>query len=447
MARRSIIEITRKPTPRMVDAMRTGAARADGIIDVTADKRTHEGIVGRGMADWVPGYRLGRAGDLTSYCVLIKRGRDYLAKLDAANAPAAPQTAPEPVDTDAPGQQYGGITRADVANGNINIPAPALARAAAFFKMYDAQNPAPTGPQEDTTMSTDRQEIAAAVDNTPAIEPLHPKHFAHMIGTERTETRKVGPGEFVELRYRVTNIRFRGATQYRRACVIVSGRCIEGKPQEGHPNATWFGAYCAETFHSNPIPTPGIDANGRIVTPAADALTDWERDLVAVADTLPVVTGEPSADENAAQEDGDDAPGYTVETTTRVVSYRAEACAFEGEGDHECTDDCTWLDGDSRELESPSTAVDVADEYDLDMFDGDPVAWAVDLISKTDAIEPSVSPLGEELSASEWLSGSYTDPHQGDSRVTETTVRLTDGWTDVQRARVFAEVVAKLRGH
>jgi hypothetical protein len=100
MARRSIIEIHRKPTAVQVRAMRTGLQRKDGIIDVTADKRTHEGIVGRGMADWVPGYKLGRKDDLNSYCVILKRGRDYLAKLDAAAAPAqepvsAPQTAEE----------------------------------------------------------------------------------------------------------------------------------------------------------------------------------------------------------------------------------------------------------------------------------------------------------------------------------------------------------------
>lgn len=254
MARRSIIEIHRKPTAVQVTAMRTGLTRRDGIIDVTADQRTHEGIVGRGMADWVPGYKLGRKGDLASYCVLLKRGRDYLATLDApapaeeaVSAPVAAQedmpkgapegtaeraakltredvaeavedavqwlafsareearTAPastvlaaefkragavmrralkkngpvacmsairqyenvtaalvaarrferqttttqeapvtEPTTPAAPvgGQQYGGITREDVTNGNG--PAEALWRAGEFFKMYDEQHQAP----------------------------------------------------------------------------------------------------------------------------------------------------------------------------------------------------------------------------------------------------------------------------------------------------------------
>jgi hypothetical protein len=79
----AIIEITRKPTDVQVRALRTGAAHTDGIIDVTADQRTHEGLVGRGLADWIPGYKLGRSGDLASYCVIIRQGREYLAKLDA----------------------------------------------------------------------------------------------------------------------------------------------------------------------------------------------------------------------------------------------------------------------------------------------------------------------------------------------------------------------------
>jgi hypothetical protein len=44
-----------------------------------------------------------------------------------------------------PGQQYGGITREDVATGNG--PAPALARAAAYFKMFDEKHSATTAPR------------------------------------------------------------------------------------------------------------------------------------------------------------------------------------------------------------------------------------------------------------------------------------------------------------
>lgn len=88
MARTAIIEITRKPTAVQVRALRTGAADDKGIIEVSADKRTHEGLVGRGMADWVTTEKLfGRSGrSLSTYCVITQRGRDYLAKLDAQTA-------------------------------------------------------------------------------------------------------------------------------------------------------------------------------------------------------------------------------------------------------------------------------------------------------------------------------------------------------------------------
>ncbi|MCX4799622.1 hypothetical protein OG497_37845 [Streptomyces sp. NBC_01242] len=58
---------------------------------------------------------------------------DVRPDLFRITTPAAPSAAP--------GQQYGGITREDVANGNG--PAPALARAATFFRMYDQRHPAP----------------------------------------------------------------------------------------------------------------------------------------------------------------------------------------------------------------------------------------------------------------------------------------------------------------
>jgi hypothetical protein len=77
MARTAIIEITRKPTPRMVEALRTALNDDRGIIEVSADKRTHEGLVGRGMADWQD-----MGAHLTPYCVITKTGRAYLAELD-----------------------------------------------------------------------------------------------------------------------------------------------------------------------------------------------------------------------------------------------------------------------------------------------------------------------------------------------------------------------------
>ncbi|MGV9850437.1 hypothetical protein ACWDWU_16960 [Streptomyces sp. NPDC003442] len=131
---------------------------------------------------------------------------------------------------------------------------------------------------------------------------------------------------------------------------------------------------------------------------------------------------------------------YAIEVTRHVVSYRAERCEMT-DPDHECTGECTWLDGDKRELETPDTMTVIPDAYDLEWHDGSVIAWATDFIrSKTDAIEPSVSPIPDALPEHAWLSGSYTDPYQGDSRVTETTVRLTDDWTPEERAQVFRSV-------
>ncbi|MFE6000228.1 hypothetical protein ACFQ6C_25765 [Streptomyces sp. NPDC056454] len=91
-------EITRKPTPRQVEALRTGAAHAQGIIDVTADKRTHEGLVGRDLADWKRPETLGHSVHGTPLCVITKAGRAYMAKLDGASEVAQPEeVAPAPV--------------------------------------------------------------------------------------------------------------------------------------------------------------------------------------------------------------------------------------------------------------------------------------------------------------------------------------------------------------
>ncbi|PPS89596.1 hypothetical protein [Streptomyces sp. MH60] len=77
-----MIEIKRKPTPRQVEALRTALDNEDGIVEVSADKRTHEGLVGRGLADWKHGSELGRSVHALTYCVITDAGRAYLAKLD-----------------------------------------------------------------------------------------------------------------------------------------------------------------------------------------------------------------------------------------------------------------------------------------------------------------------------------------------------------------------------
>ncbi|MFH8483024.1 hypothetical protein [Streptomyces sp. NPDC018055] len=88
-------EITRKPTARQVEALRTGLVNQQGVIEPSADKRTHEGLVGRGLADWKQPKDLGRDVWGSALCVITTAGRKFLAKLDTA---AAPVVAPAPAD-------------------------------------------------------------------------------------------------------------------------------------------------------------------------------------------------------------------------------------------------------------------------------------------------------------------------------------------------------------
>jgi len=127
---------------------------------------------------------------------------------------------------------------------------------------------------------------------------------------------------------------------------------------------------------------------------------------------------------------------YTIEITCRVVSYRTpqevtpagDACGGE------------WMDGDFREIEPPSTSRVEYDDFDADTWDDDVIAWAIDTILPTGAIEPSLCPVGAAVPEHAWLSGQYDDPYAGNDRVTETSVRLTDDWSPQQRADVFHAV-------
>ena len=68
--------------------------------------------------------------------------------------------------------------------------------------------------------------------------------FNAMIGTVRTDRKHPEP-----LQYRVQGVKRKGASRWTGPTVTVWGRCIEDKMQDGHANATWYGAYCAEVFH------------------------------------------------------------------------------------------------------------------------------------------------------------------------------------------------------
>lgn len=73
--------ITRQPTARQVEALRTALTSKKGIIEPSAPDRTLQGLVDRDFADWTDSLRLhGTPGG--PICVITRAGRDYLAGLD-----------------------------------------------------------------------------------------------------------------------------------------------------------------------------------------------------------------------------------------------------------------------------------------------------------------------------------------------------------------------------
>jgi hypothetical protein len=93
--------------------------------------------------------------------------------------------------------------------------------------------------------------------------------------------------------------------------------------------------------------------------------------------------------------------------------------------------------GDRRTIERPRTERIAYDADDAEWWEGDVIAWAIDQIDKTDVTEASLDPILDAVGEHVWLSGSYSDPYQGDQRVTETSVYLRGEWTLEQRAEVF----------
>ncbi|MFF1676094.1 hypothetical protein ACFVYG_08685 [Streptomyces sp. NPDC058256] len=127
---------------------------------------------------------------------------------------------------------------------------------------------------------------------------------------------------------------------------------------------------------------------------------------------------------------------HTIEVTRSVVSYRTRAVVTSA-GSPDRSD---WMDGEFRTIEVPFTACETYDESDAALWDGDVIAWAVDRIDRTGVAEPSAYPIGDAVAEHAWLSGQYEDPHAGDNKVSETSVRLTGDWSPQQRATVFHAV-------
>ncbi|MCT9080481.1 hypothetical protein [Streptomyces fulvoviolaceus] len=127
---------------------------------------------------------------------------------------------------------------------------------------------------------------------------------------------------------------------------------------------------------------------------------------------------------------------YAIEVTRSVVSYRTPVGVTPTGGRF----GGVWMDGDSRVSERSFTTCETYDEYDAEWWGGDVIAWAVDKIDRAGATEPSAYPIGDAVPEHAWLSGRYEDPYEGDSKVTETSVRLIGDWSPQQRAEVFRAV-------
>lgn len=137
---------------------------------------------------------------------------------------------------------------------------------------------------------------------------------------------------------------------------------------------------------------------------------------------------------------------HTIEINKLRVAYRLEKCPFVEDGtaeeDHQCESDCTWMEGDRRELDSGSTYTASWEELDDDEWinHDNAVEWAVWYIRKhhPEVVNAPQMTDGKAL-AREWIDGETEDPYKGDLDVDTTTVYLTGDWTDADRGSVFKQ--------
>ncbi|SEB60367.1 hypothetical protein SAMN04490356_0883 [Streptomyces melanosporofaciens] len=127
---------------------------------------------------------------------------------------------------------------------------------------------------------------------------------------------------------------------------------------------------------------------------------------------------------------------YTIEITRSVVSYRTSTGVTPTGGRY----GGEWMEGETRVIEPSFTVCEAYDACDAEWWEGDVVAWAIDRIDRTGVTDPSTYPIGDAVPEHAWLHGRYEDPYEGDSKVTETSVRLTGDWCPQQRAKAFHKV-------
>lgn len=152
-----------------------------------------------------------------------------------------------------------------------------------------------------------------------------------------------------------------------------------------------------------------------------------------------------------AQREGAPFNEYKIEITRHVVSYYApddhSQCEhrFNQDENGECDSvGGRWLDGGSREISPAETETILWEpEYDEETYDGigreSLAQWVRDRIDSLGYFEASTYPIGHSLPASAWLSAKAGDNYTED--VTEISVRLTDGWSDTDRAFAFSYIL------
>jgi len=137
---------------------------------------------------------------------------------------------------------------------------------------------------------------------------------------------------------------------------------------------------------------------------------------------------------------------HTIKVHKSYVAYRLEECRWKGTEhdteDHQCESECTWMNGDRRELRPSDTYEYEPDHWDLDEH-GTPVEWAVAHLTRHYAELTESTTTGDTARASEWISGSYEDAYRGDLDVTETSAYLVGDWTEKERAEVFRRVTGR----
>ena len=130
---------------------------------------------------------------------------------------------------------------------------------------------------------------------------------------------------------------------------------------------------------------------------------------------------------------------HIIEVNKRDVSQYAETCGFKDEPDHECDEQCRYMDGDVREIRDHGQSDYAYDSDDAEEH-GTPVAWAISYLGGQNFpdLHNGSSCHDGKRGEREWLSAN--DPHPYEEHETEWSVYLRGDWTEEERFQIFAAV-------